>query len=107
MMTMSTQIMDISEDFMKRVSERFKMLSHPARLRILALLEGNELTVSELQGLLGMSQAKVSQHLSAMRNHDAIGYRQDGSLHYYFIEDQNICGILRCIEKAHATRGGK
>lgn len=44
-----------------------KVLADPTRLRILALLEGEELTVGELARALGLAQSRVSNHLRVLR----------------------------------------
>ena len=40
----------------------FKTLSDPTRLRLLVLLEAEELAVQELMQVLGMAQSRVSRH---------------------------------------------
>ncbi len=42
----------------------FKTFSDPTRVRILALLEQQELAVQELMDVLGMAQSRVSRHLA-------------------------------------------
>ena len=98
---MSQIICNVEEPFLENVSEKFRALSHHVRLRILAMLEDDDMTVSELQERLGIGQAIASQHLIAMRNHGILGYNQVGTRHIYYIRDRNVCGILRCIEKAY------
>ena len=98
---MSKIIRNAKEPFLVSVSEKFRVLSHHIRLKILAVLEDEDMTVSELQKALGIEQAIASQHLIAMKNHGILGYNKDGARHVYYIEDRNVCGILRCIEKAH------
>lgn len=41
----------------------YKILSHPLRLHILALLSKKPLSVSELQSILHCRQSNISQHL--------------------------------------------
>ncbi|OIR09952.1 putative methyltransferase YcgJ [mine drainage metagenome] len=43
-----------------------RAVAEPTRLRLLALCAGGELTVSDLVGLLGQSQPRVSRHLKVM-----------------------------------------
>ena len=45
----------------------FKTLSDPTRIRILRLLEQEELIVGELMDILGMAQSRVSRHLAILR----------------------------------------
>lgn len=56
-----------------------KVLGDPTRLRILALLEREELSVGELSRTLGMSQSRVSNHLRVMRELDLLRERHAGS----------------------------
>jgi len=45
----------------------FKTLADPTRIRILRLLEQEELIVGELMDILGMAQSRVSRHLAVLR----------------------------------------
>ena len=45
----------------------FKTLADPTRVRILRLLEQEELIVGELMAVLGMAQSRVSRHLAILR----------------------------------------
>jgi ubiquinone/menaquinone biosynthesis C-methylase UbiE len=60
-----------------------RALTDPTRVRLLAALDGEELTVAELQRILDMPQPRVSTHLARLKE---IGFaldRTDGSHHYY------------------------
>ena len=50
----------------------FKVLSDPTRMRILRLLQSEELVVQELMEILGMAQSRVSRHLAILREADAV-----------------------------------
>ncbi len=104
---MSVEFKNIDKDFLEKISDKFRLLSHQLRLRILGILEEGPLAVSEIQKELEIPQAVVSQHLIAMKNHGILGYDRQGSRHIYYIKDMNVCGILRCVEKAHAARETK
>ena len=106
-MLMSVEFKNIDKDFLEKISDKFRLLSHQLRLRILGILEEGPLAVSEIQKELEIPQAVVSQHLIAMKNHGILGYDRQGSRHIYYIKDMNVCGILRCVEKAHAARETK
>lgn len=56
-----------------------KTIAEPTRLRILKLLSEGDLTVSELTGILGQSQPRVSRHLKLMLNSRLIKRQQEGS----------------------------
>jgi len=61
----------------------FKTLSDPTRLRILALLEQEELAVQELMDILGMAQSRVSRHLAILREAGLLRDRRDGTYVFY------------------------
>ncbi len=53
-----------------RMSELFKAIGEPTRLRILVLLGRGDLTVSDLTQVLGQSQPRVSRHLKLLTEAD-------------------------------------
>ncbi len=59
-----------------------KVLSDPTRLRILALLEFEELSVGELSRALGMLPSRVSNHLRILREHRLLRERHAGTSTY-------------------------
>jgi ArsR family transcriptional regulator len=61
----------------------FKTLSDPTRMRILRLLEREELHVQELMEVLGMAQSRVSRHLAILREARLLGDRRDGTYVFY------------------------
>lgn len=61
----------------------FKTLSDPTRLRILALLDREELMVQELMQVLGMAQSRVSRHLAILREAGLLSDRRDGTYVFY------------------------
>lgn len=60
-----------------------KLLSDPTRLRILRLLGEDELTVAELQQILGMGQSRTSAHLAQLKAEGLVGDRRAGKNIYY------------------------
>ena len=64
----------------------FKTLSDPTRMRILRLLESEELVVQELMDVLGMAQSRVSRHLAILREAGLLVDRRDGTyVSYRFV----------------------
>jgi ArsR family transcriptional regulator len=61
----------------------FKTFSDPTRVRILALLEREELAVQELMDVLGMAQSRVSRHLAILRDAGLVQDRRDGTYVFY------------------------
>ena len=61
----------------------FRTFSDPTRVRILALLEREELAVQELMEVLGMAQSRVSRHLAILREAGLLKDRRDGTYVFY------------------------
>jgi ubiquinone/menaquinone biosynthesis C-methylase UbiE len=61
----------------------FRTLGDPTRLRILALLEREELAVQELMEVLGMAQSRVSRHLGILREAKLLQGRREGTFVLY------------------------
>jgi ArsR family transcriptional regulator len=61
----------------------FKTLADPTRVRILALLEREELAVQDLMEVLGMAQSRVSRHLAILREAGLLSDRRDGTFVHY------------------------
>lgn len=61
------------------------MLSDPTRLRLLALLLREELSVAELQGILGMGQSRISSQLALLRQANLVSDRREGKNAFYSV----------------------
>jgi len=70
----------MSADELQRI---FKTLSDPTRVRLLSLLEREELAVQELMEVLGMAQSRVSRHLAILREAGLVRDRRDGTYVFY------------------------
>ena len=75
---------------LEKVSERFKALSEPMRLRLVYALMDGEKNVSELVRETGGVQANVSKHLSVLLDAGILGRRKQGTSSYYRIVDESI-----------------
>lgn len=67
-----------------------KALSHPKRLEITHLLRDHELSVTQIQEMLGLPQANLSQHLTVLRNAHVVKIRKDGKHMYYALAHKNF-----------------
>ena len=74
---------------MESLRQVFKTLADPTRLRLLALLEREELAVQELTEVLGMAQSTVSRHLAILREAGLLRDRRDGTFVYYRLAAQD------------------
>lgn len=67
-----------------------RLLSEPTRLRLILLLNEEELTVAELQEILGMGQSRISTNLAQLRRQDLVTDRRVGKNSYYTVESSLV-----------------
>ncbi len=72
----------------------FRVLGHPARVRILELLRDGERSVGALQEALRLDSSGTSQHLAALRRIGVVASRRDGTNVYYHVEDDGVFDLL-------------
>lgn len=75
----------MSDDQLEVVSQRFRVLSDPMRLKILHNLRDGELAVGVLVERTGASQPNVSKHLSILRGAGLVNRRQEGNMAFFSI----------------------
>lgn len=75
-------------------AELFRVLGHPARVRILELLRDGERKVGELQAALDLDSSGTSQHLAALRKVGLVETRRAGTSVYYRLRDPRTSELL-------------
>src|SRR5210317_625733 len=71
-----------------------KTLAHEGRLMILCHLGSGEKSVGELEELLSMRQAAVSQMLARLRDDGLVSTRRDGKTIYYSLADAKTAELI-------------
>lgn len=72
----------------------FRVLGHPARVRILELLRDGERSVGALQAELELDSGGTSQHLAALRRIGLVDSRREGTSVYYRVADEHAFELL-------------
>lgn len=88
---------------MASILKNLRLLSDPSRVRILLLLEGEELSVAELQEILAMGQSRISTHLAQLRQAGLVEDRRTGkSILYRFKAALNgdFADLLKVLHEA-------
>lgn len=80
--------------------ETLKILSDPTRLRLLALLLKEELSVAELQEILGMGQSRISSQLALLRQAGFVADRREGKKAFYSLRPDLPHGTLTLLKAA-------
>lgn len=92
---------DLDEETLFLVSQTFKALSDPTRIRILNLLCTDEHSVTEIAEILNLSQSTVSHQLRFLKQLRLVKFRREGTTLYYSKDDDHIMHLLmQAIEHA-------
>ncbi len=75
---------------------RLRAIAEPSRLRLLAILARGEFSVSELTGILGQSQPRVSRHLKVLDDAGLLErFREQHWMYYRVAGDAEAGGLAR------------
>ena len=72
------------------LTEFFKVLGNPTRIRILLLLMEQDANVSDLAEQLGMTQSAVSHQLNLLKSNKLVKRRRDGKMIFYALADEHV-----------------
>lgn len=85
----------ISEDDITGMTEIFKALADPTRVKVAYMLErGGELCVCDVAEVLGSSTATASHHLRTLKNKHIAKSRKEGKNVFYSLKDDHIRTLL-------------
>ena len=77
------------------LSEMFKVLSEPSRIRILHALSSGELCVCDLAEALSMNQSAISHQLRILRNASLVKFRKEGKEAWYSLDDDHVISLMK------------
>lgn len=78
-----------------------KALSNENRLLILCTLAGGELSVSELNARIPISQSALSQQLSVLRREGLVRTRREAQTIYYSVAPSNAAQIIDVLRRLY------
>ena len=76
-------------------SSRLKVFADATRVRLLALLAREELTVAELSAITQLAQPRVSTHLAKLKEAGLVRDRRAGVSAYYRFDEDNLDTVQR------------
>ena len=85
---------DLDEETLFVVSQTFKALGDPTRIRILHLLSVKECSVTEIGEALNLRQSTVSHQLRFLKNLRLVKHRRAGTTMFYSHDDEHVIQIL-------------
>jgi ArsR family transcriptional regulator len=80
---------------MASILKSLRLLADASRVRILLLLEREELSVAELQEILSMGQSRISTHLAQLRQAGLVEDRRQGKNSLYSLKGGELMSVLR------------
>ena len=92
----------VSREVLEGMSDIFKILGDPTRLKVVLALSRAELCVQDIAGLLSMSESSISHQLRLLKAQRLVKHRRDGKLIYYSLDDKHIKDIIRTA-KVHSS----
>lgn len=90
----------------KRQSALMKALANPKRLEVLHLLKQGRLSVSEMERMLGLRQANLSQHLMVLRRFGVVVTERRGKEIYYELAHPNFAQASELVRHVLMRRLG-
>ena len=86
------------------LTEIFRVLGDPTRVRILDALSQSELCVGDLATRLGVTESAVSHQLRLLRSTRIVRARRDGRMMFYALDDRHVLALfeqgLRHVQEA-------
>lgn len=83
-------------EYIEDMANLFKVLGDVTRTKILAVIENEELNVSNISSLVGLPISAVSHQLRVLRQAKLIKGRKNGKEVYYSLDDEHVSLIFNC-----------
>lgn len=83
-----------NEEELSRLSNIFKAVGDPTRLKILLLLSQSEMAVMDISASLDMSQSAISHQLKTLKQERLVAPKRDGKYVYYSLFDDHVRIII-------------
>jgi DNA-binding transcriptional ArsR family regulator len=86
---------DLDSRTVDGLTEIFRVLADPTRVRILDALSRSELCVGDLAQSLDVSESAVSHQLRLLRNTRIVRARREGRMIFYALDDRHVLALFR------------
>jgi DNA-binding transcriptional ArsR family regulator len=86
-------------------AQLLKALGNEQRLLILCHLLDGELSVSELNLRVALSQSALSQHLALLRELDLVATRREAQNIYYSLPDGPVVRVMALLQEIYCPQG--
>ncbi|WP_286947205.1 ArsR/SmtB family transcription factor [Acetobacterium sp. UBA5834] len=76
------------------LADFFKVLGDSTRVKILWVLDSNEMCVCDLAVLLNMTKSAISHQLQSLRQAKLVKFRKEGKIVFYSLADKQVKDIF-------------
>lgn len=83
----------------EKISEIFKALGDPNRLKVVKALTAGELCSSDVAQIMEMENSTVSHQLKYLKTSGIISSRKEGKFIYYKVENECVKKLFALVEK--------
>jgi len=105
MVLMTTSIDKLQENA-QRASSLLKAMSNQHRLLILCQLIHGEKSVGELEGIIGLSQSALSQHLARLRRDNLVQTRRSAQTIFYSLKGEEASAVIQTLYGLYCANSG-
>lgn len=89
--------LSVFEESAGRAATLLRLLGNERRLMVLCQLAEGELSVSDIQSRVGLSQSALSQHLALLREEGIVATRRESQTIYYRIIDHAAMRVIETL----------
>ena len=87
----------------KIAAKMLKAIANESRLLILCGLEGKELSVTDINEQLDLSQSALSQHLAVLRKDGLVKTRRESQTIYYSLSDARASKVIKTLHELYCA----
>ena len=77
-----------------RLSDIFKTMGDPTRLKIIQALSSGEMCVCDIAAALGMEHSAISHQLRLLRNMRVVKFHKEGKAAVYSLDDEHVLKLF-------------
>lgn len=96
---LSSETLEMMKTNASKAAKLMKALGNESRLLILCYLDGKELSVTQLNNCLDLSQSALSQHLAVLRKDGLVKTRRESQTIFYSLEGDTAKRIIHTLHE--------
>lgn len=94
------------EDNLEKATKALKAMAHPLRLKVLCVLNTEEMSVLDIVSQVGSSQSNISQHIDILRSKGIVASRRVGNKVFCRVKDERVLAMVATMKNLFCDNGG-